>query len=153
MRRERLLPAVAGFLLICCIYAKTQEKGTWRASSSTATSITGDVSISEEKISISFAAFTIARIRALQAGEIGAAFDIDNDAGGSGSLYRLSIPASKKFLHRNTLCGSEDTSWMATYATGHSLRLAFFSGEKVPVFTTDAISNSTDLCGIFSYAR
>ena len=102
---------------------------------------------------INFAPFTIAQIRTLKPDEIGAAFDADTSAGGAGSLYRLNIPASKKFLHNNTLCGSEDTQWMATYVAGHTLQVDFFSGEKPPVFTIDAISNSTDLCGTYTYAR
>jgi hypothetical protein len=133
--------------------ASAQEKGNWRAANSTAQSITGDVSLSNEKISISFAGFPIARIRTLEPGEISAAFDVDSSADGSGSLYKLSVPASKKFLHRNSLCGAEDTQWMATYVAGRSLYLAFFSGQKAPVLTPDAIVNSTDLCGIFSYVR
>jgi len=51
------------------------------------------------------------------------------------------------------LCGSEDTQWMATYVLGKTLEIAFFSGPKMPVFTMDAMENSTDLCGKFSYAR
>jgi hypothetical protein len=42
---------------------------------------------------------------------------------------------------------------MATYVEGRSLKLAFFSGQKAPVFTLDAISNSTDLCGTYNYVR
>jgi hypothetical protein len=153
MNRERLICALLGLVLTCCISAAAQEKGNWRAANSTAQSITGDVTLSDEKITISFSGFTIARIRNLEPGEVSAAFDVDSNAGGTGSLYRLSIPASKKFMHRNTLCGTEDTQWMATYVAGRSLHLAFFSGQKMPVFTLDAITNSSDLCGTFSYVR
>jgi hypothetical protein len=133
--------------------AAAQEGGYWRAESSTTRSITGDVALSTEKISINYSGFVIARIRDLKPGEIIAAFDADNGAGGSGGLYRLSIPASKKFLHRNTLCGDEDTQWMATYVAGPSLHLAFFSGQKEPVLTPDALANAVNLCGVFSYVR
>jgi hypothetical protein len=51
------------------------------------------------------------------------------------------------------LCGGEDTQWMVTYVAGPSLHLAFFSGQKAPVLAPDAIANSTDLCGTFSYVR
>ncbi len=133
--------------------AAAQDKGYWRASSSTARSITGDVALSEEKIAINLVSFTMARIRGLQPDELSAVFDADSSAAGFGGLYRLSIPASKTFLKRNTLCGSEATEWMVTYAVGRSLQVAFFSGQKPPVFTRDAIANSTDLCGTFSYVR
>ena len=68
-------------------------------------------------------------------------------------LYRLRVPAERRFLHKNTLCGTEDTQWMATYVAGKSLRVAFFSGDNTPVFTFEAISSSTDLCGTFTYYR
>jgi hypothetical protein len=153
MRRETLPGAIAGFVLLCCMTAVAQDKGYWRASSSTARSITGDVALSDEKISINFLSFTDARIRALEQGEASALFDADGTAGGNGSLYRLNVPGAKKFLHRNSLCGSDDTQWMVTYVAGRSLQLAFFSGQKPPVFTPDAIANSTDLCGKFSYVK
>jgi hypothetical protein len=133
--------------------AAAQDKGYWRAASSTAKSITGDVALAEEKMAINLTNFTIARIRGLQTAEVSAVFDVDSNAGGSGSLYRLSVPASKTFLKKNTLCGSDDTQWMVTYAAGRSLDIAFFSGQKPPVFTPEAIANSTDVCGRFSYVR
>jgi hypothetical protein len=153
MKQGRLLRVLVGSLLAGCLSAPAQEAGAWRASSSTAESITGDIAISEAKLFINFSAFPAARIRALEPGEVSAVFDADSSAGARGSLYRLDIPGSKKFMHHNTLCGSEDTQWMATYVEGRSLHVAFFSGQKMPVFTRDAISNSTDLCGTFSYAR
>jgi hypothetical protein len=95
----------------------------------------------------------MARIRSLERDEMSAAFDADSNAAGTGSLYRLSIPASKKFLHKNTLCGSDDAQWMATYVSDRSLQLAFFSGQKPPVLTIDAINTATSLCGTFTYGR
>jgi hypothetical protein len=153
MKRETLLSAMAGLVLVCCMTAAAQDKGYWRASSSTARSITGDVALSDEKISINLVSFTVARIRGLEQGEASALFDADGTGGGNGSLYRLIVPGEKKFLHRNSLCGSDDTQWMVTYVSGRSLQLAFFSGQKPPIFTSDAIANSTDLCGKFSYVK
>jgi hypothetical protein len=152
MTREKLLWALVGSVL-ACVSAVAQERGYWRAANSAAQSITGDVALSDEKIAIDFSSFTIAQIRGLEQRELSAVFDAGNNAGGTGSLYRLSIPASKKFMRRNSLCGSEDTQWMATYVVAGSLHLAFFSGQKMPIFTPDAISNSTDLCGTFTYVR
>jgi hypothetical protein len=142
-----------GSVLACCVSAAGQEKGNWRAANSPAESITGDVAFSDAKLSINFSSFPIARIRDLEPGEVSAVFDADSSAGAGGSLYRLSIPAAKRFMHRNTLCGSEDTQWVAAYVAGRTLHLAFFSGPKIPVFTPDAIANTTDLCGTFSYVR
>jgi hypothetical protein len=153
MKREMLFKASVGLVLICCMTAAAQDKGYWRAASSTAKSITGDVALSEEKISINLVSFTMARIRGLQQEEGSALFDAEGTAQGNGSLYRLIVPGERKFLHRNSLCGSDDTQWMVTYVAGRSLQLAFFSGAKPPVFTSDALANSTDLCGKFSYVK
>jgi hypothetical protein len=132
---------------------QAQEKGPWRAASTTAASITGDVAFSETRVAIDFSSFPIARIRDLEPGEVSAVFDVDSNAGGRGSLYRLSIPGEKKFLHKNSLCGSEDTQWLAAFVAGKTLHVAFFSGPKMPVFTPEAFANSTDLCGTFLYVR
>ncbi len=148
-----VLNMLAGVALVCCTMAVAQERGYWRAESNTARSITGDVAISDEKVVIDFSKFTIAQIRALQPSELNALFDADSKGGGTGNLYRLEIPATKRFLHKNTLCGSDDTEWMATYVAGKSLQIAFFSGMKPPVMTLEALSNSTNLCGTFSYGR
>lgn len=148
-----LLGAIVGLVLACCMTAAAQDQGYWRASSSTAKSITGDLTLSDEKLGINLTSFTIARIRALEQTEASALFDPDGTGKGSGSLYRLVVPAEKKFLHRNSLCGSDDTQWMVTYVAGRSLQLAFFSGQKPPVFTTAALADSTDMCGKFSYVK
>jgi hypothetical protein len=153
MRRTAWLRVVAGLVVVCGMAAAAQEKGYWRAENSTAKSITGDIALSDEKMAINLVNFTIARIRGLEKDEASALFNADGVATGSGSLYRLSIPASRMFLRKNTLCGSEDTQWMVTYVSGRSLQLVFFSGQKPPVFTPDAIANSTDLCGRFGYAK
>jgi hypothetical protein len=151
MKRTMLLGVFAGLALVACAVA--QERGYWRAASNTARSITGDVSLSDEKLVIDFSGYTIAKIRALRSAELSAAFDADSSAGGSGNLYRLNVPATKRLLHKNTLCGTDDTEWMATYVAGRSLQLAFFSGDRPPVLTLQALSDSSDLCGTFAYVR
>ena len=153
MKRERLLCVTVGAVLALGISAGAQERGIWRAANSTSQSITGDVALSADKLSINFAGFPMARIRDLTPDEVSAVFDMDRSSVAQGSLYRLSIPGSKRFLHKNTLCGSEDVQWMATYAAGNYLHLAFISGSKMPVLSAEALANSTDLCGTFTYAR
>jgi len=150
---KKTICVVAVFLLACCIPVVAQEKGLWRAESTTAQSITGDVAFGGEKMSINFNSFVVAQIRSLEPREVSAVFDADSNAAGSGNLFRLNISGEKKFVHKNTLCGTEDVQWMATYVVGHSLKIAFFSGSKMPVFTLNEIANSTDLCGTFSYVR
>jgi hypothetical protein len=153
MKGSTSLAAAASLALAFALLSSAQERGTWRAASSTARAITGDIVISDAKISINFLGFTIAQIRRLEPAETSAAFDADSNSGGSGNLYRLKIAAAQRFLHHNTLCGTEDVQWMATYVQGQDLRVAFFSGSTMPVFTLDALANSTNLCGTFSYVR
>lgn len=148
-----LIRTVAILALACTLPCPAQEKGYWRAASNTANSITGDIEISETKIMISFTGFLIAQARQLAPAEVSAAFDADINAGGTGTLYHLAVPASKRFLHHNTLCGTEETQWMATYVSGRTLQIAFFSGSNTPVFTIDALAHSSDLCGTYSYVR
>jgi hypothetical protein len=145
--------ASACLLLIFCLTAAAQELGYWRAASNTARAITGDITLSEEKIGINFLAFPMVRVRALSDSELSAAFDADQGATGSGSLYKIDISGSRKFLHKNTLCGNEDAEWMATYVSGRSLRLAFFSSQKPPLLTIEGRTNATDLCGTYSYVK
>ena len=148
-----MLGAVASLMLVCSLRLEAQDKGYWRAVSSNANDITGDLSITNDKITINFSAFNIAQIRPLMPAESSAIFDADPGANGSGNLYRFSVPAQKRFLHHNTLCGSDDTQWIATYVQGRALHVAFFSGPDMPVFTPEALANSTDVCGTFSYSR
>jgi hypothetical protein len=145
------LPAIV--LLVASLCCTAQDKGYWRAASNTAASITGDITLSGEKLTIEFTSFLIVPVRSLVPAEVSAAFDADVNANGQGELYRVNVPASRHFLHRNTLCGTEDTLWMATYVSGHTLKVAFFSGSDSPVFTVDALANSADLCGTYSYVR
>ena len=152
MTRPRVhLIALVAILSPLCL--AQQERGAWRAASKSAASITGDVAIGNEKISINFASYPLAQIKVLTPLELSAAFDADSNAGGIGSLYRLSVPGAKKLLHGNTLCAGDETQWVATYVAGKTLQLAFFSGAAMPVFTIDALGSSTNLCGTYTYAR
>ncbi len=153
MKKRMLFGVVASLLLAAAVAGAAQDQGGWYAASTTATSITGDIAISKDRVSIDFISYPLASIRTLKPVEVSAVFDADVNAGISGALYRLRVPARQRFLHKNTLCGDEDTQWMATYVTGKTLEVAFFSGDDMPVFAFDAISKSTDLCGTFAYSR
>jgi len=148
----RSLTFIAIAVALCTLPATAQESGPWRAASSNARAITGDVVFTPLKVTINFTTFTIAQIRLLKTEEILALFNPDSTTGG-GNVFRVGIPADQKFLHHNTLCGSESTQWIVTYAQGRDLQVAFFSGATPPVLTVDAVNNATNLCGIFSYVR
>ena len=152
MKFHALLLAILALILTGSSAVCAQESGPWRASSSNAHAITGDVVFAPTRIDINFTAFTIAQIRSIKTDEVRALFNPDNPTGG-GNLFRVNIPADKRFLHHNSLCGSDDTQWIVTYAQGRDLQVAFFSGDTPPVLTFDALNDSPILCGIFSYVR
>lgn len=85
--------------------------------------------IAETKTTMNFLSWPLAQIRALTATEISAPFDADSNVAQAGNPYRLNIAAGQRFLHKNTLCGTEDTQWMATWIEGRTLHVAFFSGQ------------------------
>jgi hypothetical protein len=151
----KLLQTFAGVLasvsILLAAPLTAQEKGQWRSAGKTASSITGDISFTEQKLYINYSPFTIAQIRTLSQAEATALFDTQND--GAGDLFRTIVPSGKKFLHKNTLCGGEDTQWVATWVSGHTLQLAFFSGTQMPVFTAEALAGSSSLCGTYTYVR
>ncbi len=153
MMQKSLQSRFSVVLLLFTAGVYAQETGQWRAASNTASSITGDIALSPNKLFVNFVGFTVSRIRSLEKTETSAVFDTQSDAPGTTSLYRLNIPATTKFLRKNTLCGSSDVQWMVTYASGRDLRVAFFSNPNPPVFTHEAIANSTDLCGTFAYTK
>lgn len=153
MTRIRLpLTALFALTLFAAGPSLAQEHGYWRASSKNAGAITGDIAFNGQKIVINFAAFTIADIRSLTSAEIAATFDGAPADGATGTLYRTDIPAAKRFLHKNTLCGSDDTEWIVTASSGNTLSVAFFSGSAMPVLTPEGLNNSA-LCGSFTYTR
>jgi hypothetical protein len=152
--KKRTVIATLGLLLAGAVCGVAQEdRGYWRAASTNAIAITGDVSIGEAKVTINFATFPLAPIRRLKPTEVSSVFDADVNAGIEGSLYRLKVPAGRYMVKHNTLCGDQDTQWMVTYAKGKLLQVAFFSGDDEPVFTFDAVQKSTALCGTYTYAR
>lgn len=152
MSKQPTLLAALVLMAICSI-AAAQDRGYWRAASSNAAAITGDIALSSSKVTIDFATFPFVQVRRLTSAESAAVFDADVNSGIEGGLYRLRVPADRKFLHKNTLCGDEITTWMATYVSGKSLQVAFFSGDSEPVFKFGAVQNSTALCGVYTYMR
>jgi hypothetical protein len=154
MKRVLLLGAAMVFTLAYTARAGAQEdRGYWQPASTNAHAITGQIDIGESKVTIDFWTFPLARIRRLKPTEVSAVFDADVNAGIEGTLYRLRVPAGQRFEHKNTLCAGEDAQWMATYVTGRTLNVAFFSGDEMPVFTFDAVQNTSALCGAFAFAR
>ena len=61
----------------CPLFLAAQEKGEWSAKSSNAKTITGDIGIFDNKITIALLNFPLAQIRSLETAELTAAFDAD----------------------------------------------------------------------------
>jgi hypothetical protein len=155
MNKRFIFLFVASLMAVCgLLRAGAQEdRGYWRAASTNALAITGDVTIGQLKVTINFLTFPLAPIRRLKPVEVSAMFDADVNAGIEGSLYRLKVPPHQNIVRKNTLCGDEETQWMVTYVSGRSMQVAFFSGDDEPLFTFDAVQKSSALCGTFTYAR
>ena len=150
---HRIWKAALLLALPFSLAAHAQDRGYWRALGNTARATTGDISLTELRVIINFSGFTIAQIRAVEGKEANAVFSELDGAAATGNLYRLSIPGGKQFLHKQALCGADDTQWMVTAVTGKNLRVAFFSGEKMPSLTAEGMADNTNLCGTFSYVR
>jgi hypothetical protein len=150
----KLVHLFASAVLLCSAsWAAAQDRGYWPAASKTASSVTGDITIAEAKVTLGTLSFPLAHIQALKPAEVAALFDAEANTAPEGALYRLRVPAAQRFLHKNTLCGSDQVQWMATWVSGRTLSVAFFSGDEMPVFTFEAINHSTTLCGTYLYAR
>ena len=148
-----LAGVLAGVLVAASSLCAAQDQGDWRAASSNARAITGDIEITPTKLFLDFTGFTIAQIRALTPAEISAVFPSEGGAVANGFLYRVNISSTRRFVHKNTLCGSDDTQWMVTSVSGRNLQIALFSSTDAPTLTVEAMNNSSDLCGIFTYSR
>jgi hypothetical protein len=153
LKRMKQRTILSAFLLAATTCAIAQEQGIWRPVSKTAQSITGEIVLGAERLTINFSGFAASQIRPLKPAEITALFDGADATVGTGHLYRLSIPGDKRFLHKNTLCGSDETQWMVTYVAGKQLEMAFFSNATPPLLTIDGMNNNPNLCGTFTYSR
>lgn len=151
MKSPILVTSLALLLTACA--ASAQDRGYWKALSTTARGVTGDIGLSDEKLTINFSPITIAEIRPLTPEESAAVFDLQPGDQSVGKLYRLNVPAKKMFLHHNTLCGAEDTQWFLTLVSGKTLQTAFFSGSQMPTLTKEAVGSTTTLCGTYSYTK
>ena len=93
-----------------------QDKGYWRAASNTANSITGDISISDAKITINFTAFPLVQARSLAPAEVSAVFDADVNDGGTGTLYRVTVPGDE------ALSPPQHAMWRGRHKVGGDFR-------------------------------
>ena len=88
----RSLFAAVTLALILPLVLVAQDKGEWRAASSNAAAITGDLVLSNTQLTIDLTTFNMASIRAITPAEVSAVFDEDVNTARNRPLYRLSTP-------------------------------------------------------------
>ena len=157
MKRRMMVAAAAGMILVGVVFGAAQatspDIGHWSAKTDRTRDMTGDLTITPGMLTIYQSKFPLARVRKLTPAETGAVFDADTNARIGGDLYRLHVPPGVYYTGGDLLCGREVIRWMATYVSGRTLQVAFFSGDDAPVFTFDAVSNSTAMCGMYIFSR
>ena len=157
MKKRMMVAAVAGIVLVGVVcgaaQANAQDNGRWRAADRRTEIMTDELTIAPMQLTIYESKFPMAPVRKLTPVEVGAVFDADTNAGIGGNLYSLHVPPGVYYTGGSPLCGNEFIRWMATYVRGRTLQVAFFSGDDMPVFTFDAIANSTARCGTYVYTR
>ncbi|MFZ3264755.1 MAG: hypothetical protein WA172_12205 [Terriglobales bacterium] len=124
------------------------------AASTTAMSITGDIKISPGKLGMVGRDYPLTIVRDIGVQYLKDAGKIVDVAKPTGArFYKTKIPARTKLVNSNTICGGrKDANWLLVVTqNGHSLSLAFFSGDREPILA--AASESTELCATFGYFR
>ena len=98
MRKTLRKTITASFLITFRLTLRRPGKGSLaRSQHRSAQSITGDVALSDEKITINLSSFTMARVRSLEKVEISALFDADSTTPSATAAYiDWNVPASKK---------------------------------------------------------
>jgi hypothetical protein len=120
VKRKRWMVIIAGLAVFSSpLFA--QEKGAWRPVGTAAKYTTGFVVFSDGRISIAGKLVTVAQTRQLKHDEISAIFRLDLPFAGLGNLYRVRIPRSKNFAHKNTICNTDEAKWLATFVEGDDL--------------------------------
>jgi hypothetical protein len=118
----------------------------WQAVSTTASSITGNVTFAPDKIT-----FTNKKSLPLADGRKLAAF-ISNGRAVDAMLYKVTVPTDLLLVHGNHLCDGKPITWVVVWNPPEegsevaSRSMAPFSGQNVP-----ASDDSPTSCGTFNY--
>jgi len=138
--------------------AQPQEK--WVAMSNTAVNITGDITISPDKLTMGGIDYPLTLVRTLDAqhlSDVGSRFveGVDNPTGAR--LYKTRIPATIKPLRGGATICEKDARWLLTvkgswaYIKKPELSLVFFESDAEPNLAT--ATESAEFCGTFNYAH
>ncbi|CAN7561413.1 hypothetical protein [Aminobacter aminovorans] len=137
MNTKRILPAMLG-LLVATTAPVLAEGDRYRAFSTTAESITGDISMDD--FSITFANGESLKFAAL----LGDHFVVDGERVNA-SVYSVEDPADPELENGNRLCGAGDVTYLASWSGGDGLTIvAVFTGDEPP-------ESSADMCASYTY--
>lgn len=137
MTIKKILPALLG-LLIAGATPAFAEGDVYKAYSTTAESITGDISMDD--FSITFANGESLSFSAL----LGDHFVVDGERVNA-SVYSVANPSDPELENGNKLCGSGDVSYLANWAGGEGLTIvAVFTGDEPP-------ESSAEMCASYTY--
>lgn len=136
MTIKKIVPAMLGLLVAAApAYA---EGDVYKAYSTTAESITGDISMDD--FSITFANGESLSFSAL----LGDHFVVDGERVNA-SVYSVANPSDPELENGNKLCGSGDVSYLANWAGGDGLTIvAVFTGDEPP-------ESSAEMCASYTY--
>ena len=134
---KQILSAVFG-LLVASAAPALAEGDRYRAFSTTAESITGDISMDD--FSITFANGEELKFSAL----LGDHFIVDGQRVNA-SVYSVETPSDPELENGNRLCGAGDVSYLATWSGGEGLTVvAVFTGDEPP-------ESSDEMCASYTY--
>lgn len=136
MNIKKIWPALLGLLVATApAYA---EGDVYKAYSTTAESITGDISMDD--FSITFANGESLSFSSL----LGDHFVVDGNRVNA-SVYSVADPSDPELENGNKLCGSGDVSYLASWAGGEGLTtVAVFTGDEPP-------ESSDEMCASYTY--
>ncbi len=126
--------------------------------SHTAMSITGDIRLSSDKLTMGGADYPLTLARTVDVqhfSDIGKIFFSMKPTWAR--LYKIKIPSTAKPIRGGSNICRKDAKWVLVVmesgpnTKNPELSLAFFSGDAEPNLAT--ATESTDLCGTFSYAH
>lgn len=136
MNIKKIWPALLGLSIVAApAYA---EGDVYKAFSTTAESITGDISMDD--FSITFANGESLSFSSL----LGDHFIVDGNRVNA-SVYSVANPSDPELENGNKLCGSGDVSYLASWAGGEGLTIvAVFTGDEPP-------ESSDEMCASYIY--
>jgi len=137
-KRSTVVGLLIGLTTSALIAPAFAEGDRYRAFSSAAESITGDIEMDD--FSITFANGESLKFAAL----LGDHFIVDGERVNA-SVYSVEDPSDPELENGNRLCGAGDVTYLASWSGGDGLTtVAVFTGDEPP-------ESSADMCASYTY--